>query len=156
VSETPQANIGVLGLAVMGSHLARNLASSEGNTVAVFNRTTSKTDALVEANPDAGLLAAETIDDFVASLATPRTAIVMVQAGAGTDAVIEQLTERFEEGDIVVDGGNADFRDTIRREEQLRERGIDFVGVGISGGEEGALRGPSLMPGGSDEAPATS
>ena len=152
MSDTQQASIGVIGLAVMGSNLARNLASREGNTVAVFNRTTARTDALVEENPDAGFLAAETIDDFVASLARPRTAIVMVQAGAGTDAVIEQLAERFEEGDIVVDGGNADFRDTMRRERQLRERGLNFVGVGISGGEEGALHGPSLMPGGSDEA----
>lgn len=147
-----EATIGVIGLAVMGSNLARNLASREGNTVAVFNRTTAKTDALVEEHPEAGFVAAETIDDFVASLATPRTAIIMVQAGAGTDAVIEQLAERFEEGDIIVDGGNADFHDTIRREEELRERGLHFVGCGISGGEEGALNGPSLMPGGSKEA----
>ena len=76
----------------------------------------------------------------------------MVQAGQGTDAVIEQLAERFEPGDIIVDGGNANFRDTIRREQALRERGLDFVGVGISGGEEGALHGPSIMPGGSAEA----
>ena len=147
-----EATIGVIGLAVMGSNLARNLASREGNTVAVFNRTNAKTDALVEEHPEAGFVAAETIDDFVASLATPRTAIIMVQAGAGTDAVIEQLAERFEEGDIIVDGGNADFHDTIRREEELRERGLHFVGCGISGGEEGALNGPSLMPGGSKEA----
>ena len=147
-----QATIGVIGLAVMGANLARNLASREGHTVAVFNRTTSKTDALLEEHPDAGFVAAETIDDFVASLAKPRTALIMVQAGASTDTVIEQLAERFEHGDIVVDGGNADFRDTMRREQELRERGINFVGVGISGGEEGALNGPSLMPGGSDEA----
>jgi 6-phosphogluconate dehydrogenase len=152
MNDTQQANIGVIGLAVMGSNLARNLASREGNTVAVFNRTTARTDALVAEHPGAGFVAAGTIDDFVASLARPRTAIIMVQAGAGTDAVIEQLAERFEEGDIIVDGGNADFRDTMRREQQLRERGLDFVGVGISGGEEGALHGPSLMPGGSDEA----
>jgi 6-phosphogluconate dehydrogenase len=149
---TGRATIGVIGLAVMGSNLARNLASREGNTVAVHNRTHAKTEALVSDHPEAGFVAAETIDDFVAALAKPRKAIIMVQAGAGTDAVIEQLAERFEEGDVIVDGGNADFRDTIRREEELRERGLHFVGCGISGGEEGALHGPSLMPGGSDEA----
>ncbi|WP_432477867.1 NADP-dependent phosphogluconate dehydrogenase [Nocardioides sp. GXQ0305] len=152
MSETQQATIGVVGLAVMGSNLARNLASREGNVVAVYNRTTSRTDALVADHPGSGFVAADDLDDFVASLTRPRTAIIMVQAGAGTDAVIDQLAERFEEGDIVVDGGNADFRDTIRRERELRERGLHFVGVGISGGEEGALHGPSLMPGGSDEA----
>ncbi|SFC31370.1 6-phosphogluconate dehydrogenase [Nocardioides terrae] len=146
------ANIGVVGLAVMGSNLARNLASREGNTVAVFNRTYARTQELLDEHGDAGFVAAETIDDFVASLAKPRTAIIMVQAGKGTDAVIEQLAERFEPGDIIVDGGNANFLDTIRRERELRERGLNFVGTGISGGEEGALKGPSIMPGGSDEA----
>ncbi len=145
-----QADIGVVGLAVMGANLARNLASRD-LSVAVFNRSADKTERLVSEHPD-GLVPADSIDDFVASLATPRRAIIMVQAGAGTDAVIEQLAERFEEGDIIVDGGNADFRDTIRRESELRERGIHFVGVGISGGEEGALNGPSLMPGGSEHA----
>ncbi|MBO1765845.1 NADP-dependent phosphogluconate dehydrogenase [Allobranchiibius sp. GilTou38] len=147
-----QANIGVVGLAVMGSNLARNLASREGNTVAVFNRTQARTDDLVREHADAGFVASETIEDFAASLAKPRTAIIMVQAGAGTDAVIDQLADLFEEGDIIVDGGNANFQDTIRREKQLRERGLNFVGTGISGGEEGALHGPSIMPGGSAEA----
>jgi len=147
-----RANVGVVGLAVMGSNLARNLASREGNTVAIYNRSPERTRKLVQEHPEAGFIAAETIDDFVASLTRPRTAIIMVQAGAATDAVIEQLAERFEPGDIIVDGGNALFTDTIRREKALRERGINFVGVGISGGEEGALRGPSLMPGGSEEA----
>jgi 6-phosphogluconate dehydrogenase len=146
------ANIGVVGLAVMGSNLARNLASREGNTVAVYNRTFARTQQLLEEHGDLGFVGAETIDDFVASLAKPRTAIIMVQAGAGTDAVIEQLAERFEPGDIIVDGGNANFLDTIRREKELRERGLNFVGTGISGGEEGALKGPSIMPGGSEEA----
>ncbi|MEV6964155.1 NADP-dependent phosphogluconate dehydrogenase [Hamadaea sp. NPDC051192] len=150
--QTGQANIGVVGLAVMGSNLARNLASREGNTVAVYNRTYARTEELLREHGDAGFLAAETVDDFVASLAKPRTAIIMVQAGAGTDAVIEQLAERFEPGDIIVDGGNANFHDTIRRERDLRERGLNFVGTGISGGEEGALHGPSIMPGGSVEA----
>jgi 6-phosphogluconate dehydrogenase len=146
------ANIGVVGLAVMGSNLARNLASREGNTVAVYNRTAQRTQALVEQFPETGFVASDSMDDFVASLAQPRTAIVMVQAGPGTDAVIGQLAERFEPGDIIVDGGNANFTDTIRRERELRERGLNFVGAGISGGEEGALKGPSIMPGGSAEA----
>ncbi|OLR93036.1 NADP-dependent phosphogluconate dehydrogenase [Actinokineospora bangkokensis] len=151
-ASTGQANIGVVGLAVMGSNLARNLASREGNTVAVYNRTQARTDELMAEHADLGFLAATTIDEFVASLSTPRTAIIMVQAGRGTDAVIEQLAERFEPGDIIVDGGNANFQDTIRREAELREKGLNFVGAGISGGEEGALNGPSIMPGGSDEA----
>lgn len=151
-TDNRSANIGVVGLAVMGSNLARNLASREGNTVAVYNRTYARTDELVTEHPEAGFLASETIDDFVATLTKPRTAIIMVQAGKGTDAVIEQLAERFEPGDIIVDGGNANFNDTIRRERELRERGLNFVGTGISGGEEGALNGPSIMPGGSAEA----
>jgi len=146
------ANIGVVGLAVMGSNLARNLASREGNTVAVYNRTWSKTETLISEHPEAGFIASEEIDDFVASLQQPRTAIIMVKAGAGTDAVINELADRFEPGDIIVDGGNALFTDTIRREKALRERGLNFVGAGISGGEEGALLGPSIMPGGSAEA----
>ena len=148
---TPQANIGVVGLAVMGSNLARNLASREGNTVAVFNRSPERTRLLVSEHPEANFIASETIDDFVASLAKPRTAIIMVQAGAGTDAVINQLAERFEPGDIIVDGGNALFTDTIRREQAVSASGVHFVGAGISGGEEGALKGPSIMPGGSAE-----
>ena len=147
-----QANIGVVGLAVMGSNLARNLASREGNIVAVYNRSPERTETLVTQHPEAGFVAAHSIEEFAASLQKPRTAIIMVQAGAGTDAVISQLTEAFEPGDIIVDGGNALFTDTIRREKDLRESGINFVGAGISGGEEGALNGPSIMPGGSAEA----
>ena len=147
-----QANIGVVGLAVMGSNLARNLASREGNRVAVYNRSWDKTEHLVEAHPEANFIAAKTVQDFAASLSKPRTAIIMVKAGAGTDAVIDQLCEVFEPGDIIVDGGNALFTDTIRREKAVRETGINFVGAGISGGEEGALLGPSIMPGGSAEA----
>ncbi len=146
------ANIGVVGLAVMGSNLARNLASREGNTVAVYNRSPERTDLLTTEHPEAGFVASKSIADFAASLQKPRTAIIMVQAGRGTDAVIEQLTAAFEPGDIIVDGGNALFTDTIRREKAVRETGINFVGAGISGGEEGALLGPSIMPGGSVEA----
>jgi 6-phosphogluconate dehydrogenase len=154
-SGSAQANIGVVGLAVMGSNLARNLASRDGNTVAVYNRSPERTRLLTTEHPEAGFVASETIEDFVASLKTPRTAIIMVQAGKGTDAVISQLTELFEPGDIIVDGGNALFTDTLRREKAVRETGINFVGAGISGGEEGALKGPSIMPGGSAEAYVT-
>lgn len=150
-----QANIGVVGLAVMGSNLARNLASREGNTVAIFNRSHEKTDTLVAEHPEAGFAATTTYEEFAAALTRPRTAIIMVQAGRGTDAVIDELTKVFEPGDIIVDGGNALFTDTIRREKAVRETGINFVGAGISGGEEGALLGPSIMPGGSAEAYAT-
>ena len=152
---TEKANIGVVGLAVMGSNLARNLASREGNHVAIYNRSVEKTNQLTADHPEANFIASESIDDFVASLSKPRTAIIMVQAGAGTDAVISQLTERFEKGDIIVDGGNALYTDTMRREKEVSEKGIHFVGAGISGGEEGALKGPSIMPGGTKEAYAT-
>lgn len=147
-----KANIGVVGLAVMGSNLARNLASRAGNRVAIYNRSADKTQLLTKEHPEANFLASETIDDFVANLTKPRTAIIMVQAGAGTDAVIEQLAERFEPGDIIVDGGNALYTDTMRREKEVSAKGIHFVGAGISGGEEGALKGPSIMPGGTKEA----
>lgn len=146
-----KANIGVVGLAVMGSNLARNLASRAGNRVAIYNRSVDKTQLLTKEHPEANFLASETIDDFVASLSRPRTAIIMVQAGAGTDAVIQQLSERFEAGDIIVDGGNALYTDTMRREKEVSAKGIHFVGAGISGGEEGALKGPSIMPGGTKE-----
>jgi len=135
----------------MGSNLARNLASREGNTVAVYNRTWARTETLIEEHAEAGFVASKTIEEFAASLSKPRTALIMVQAGKGTDAVIDELVAVFEPGDIIVDGGNALFTDTIRREKAVRETGINFVGAGISGGEEGALLGPSIMPGGSDE-----
>jgi 6-phosphogluconate dehydrogenase len=152
VSEhTAHANIGVVGLAVMGSNLARNLASREGNTVAIFNRSYEKTQGVLDAHPEAGFIPASTYQEFADSLQKPRTAIIMVKAGAGTDAVIDELVKVFEPGDIIVDGGNAYFPDTIRREKAVRATGINFVGAGISGGEEGALTGPSIMPGGSDE-----
>jgi len=149
---TAQANIGVVGMAVMGSNLARNLASREGNTVAIFNRSFEKTQTVLDAHPEAEFVPATSYEEFAASLSKPRTAIIMVQAGKGTDAVITELTKVFEPGDIIVDGGNALFTDTIRREKAVRETGINFVGAGISGGEEGALKGPSIMPGGSAEA----
>jgi len=149
---TPQANIGVVGLAVMGSNLARNLASRAGNTVAIFNRSYEKTQTLMDEHPEAGFVPSPDYAAFAASISKPRTALIMVQAGKGTDAVIDELVKVFEPGDIIIDGGNALFTDTIRREKAVRETGINFVGAGISGGEEGALHGPSIMPGGSDEA----
>jgi 6-phosphogluconate dehydrogenase len=146
------ADIGVVGMAVMGSNLARNLAH-HGNVTAIYNRTASKTDEVIAEHGSEGeFVPSHEIDDFVASLKKPRVAIIMVQAGKGTDAVIDQLADRFEPGDIIVDGGNANFLDTIRREKDLRERNLNFAGTGISGGEEGALNGPSIMPGGSDDA----
>ncbi|MGW6740520.1 NADP-dependent phosphogluconate dehydrogenase [Streptomyces sp. NPDC055025] len=149
------AQIGVTGLAVMGRNLARNFARN-GFTVAVHNRTASKTRALVEEFGDEGtFVAAESAADFVAALERPRRLIIMVKAGAPTDAVIEEFAPLLEEGDVIIDGGNAHFADTRRREKDLRERGIHFVGVGISGGEEGALHGPSIMPGGSVESYAS-
>jgi 6-phosphogluconate dehydrogenase len=120
-------------MAVMGSILARNLASREGNTVAVYNRSPERTREFVGEHPEVGFVASESVDDFVASLAKTRTAIIMVQAGAGTDAVTSELAGRFEAGDIIVDGGNANFHDTIRREKDVSARGIHFVGTGISG-----------------------
>ncbi len=146
-----KANVAVVGLAVMGSNLARNLASREGNTVAVMNRTWSKTESLLGEHPEAGFVAAKDYAELVDSMSAPRTVIIMVKAGAGTDAVIDDLLDVLEPGDIIVDGGNADFHDTIAREERIRETGIQFVGAGISGGEVGALEGPSIMPGGSAE-----
>lgn len=145
------ARIGVTGLAVMGRNLARNLAR-HGHPVAVHNRTAARTKALVEEFGGEGtFLPAETPEQFVASLERPRRLVVMVKAGAPTDAVIDEFAPLLEPGDMIVDGGNAHFADTRRREAALRERGIHFVGTGISGGEEGALHGPSIMPGGSAE-----
>ena len=147
-----KAQIGVVGLAVMGSNLARNFAS-KGYTVAVYNRTYAKTQALMDNHGSEGaFLPSETIEDFVASLEQPRRAMIMVKAGTATDAVIEQLADAMEEGDIIIDGGNALFTDTIRREKAIRARGLHYVGTGVSGGEEGALHGPSIMPGGTEKA----
>ncbi|MFD8863259.1 NADP-dependent phosphogluconate dehydrogenase [Streptomyces sp. NPDC059590] len=145
------ASIGVTGLGVMGRNLARNFAR-HGYTVAVHNRTAGRTRALVEEFGDEGaFVAAESADDFVAALQRPRRLVIMVQAGGATDAVIEEFAPLLEPGDMIIDGGNAHFADTRRREAALRERGLHFVGTGISGGEEGALHGPSIMVGGSVE-----
>ncbi|MFJ8017196.1 NADP-dependent phosphogluconate dehydrogenase [Streptomyces sp. NPDC096339] len=148
---TSTAQIGVTGLAVMGSNLARNFARN-GFTVAVHNRTASKTRALVEEfGHEGAFVAAESAKEFVDALERPRRLVIMVKAGDPTDAVIREFAPLLEEGDVIIDGGNAHFEDTRRREKELREQGIHFVGAGISGGEEGALLGPSIMPGGSAE-----
>ena len=147
-----KAQIGVTGLAVMGRNLARNLARN-GFSVALHNRTQARTDALVEEFGSEGDFVPSTdLAGFVESLEQPRKIIILVKAGAPTDAVIDELVPLIDEGDIVVDAGNAHFADTLRREKALSDKGIHFVGMGVSGGEEGALNGPSIMVGGSDHA----
>jgi 6-phosphogluconate dehydrogenase len=143
------AQIGVTGLAVMGRNLARNFAR-HGHRVAIHNRTYARTESLLaEAGSEGTFIPSQSIADFVASLEPPRRVLIMVKAGPGTDAVIRELTPLLEQGDIIIDAGNAHFPDTIRREAELSEMGLHFVGTGVSGGEEGALNGPSIMPGGS-------
>ena len=145
------AQVGVIGMAVMGSNLARNLAR-RGFRVALYNRTAARTDEVIALHGFEGDFApSHDLADFVASLERPRRIILMVKAGGPTDATIDALIPLLEEGDIVVDGGNSFFQDTRRREQRLRGLGLHFVGAGISGGEVGALEGPSIMPGGSPE-----
>ncbi len=149
---TEKAEIGVTGLAVMGRNLARNLAR-HGYRVAVHNRSHERTESLIADHGDEGdFVPNESLADFVASLQQPRAVIIMVKAGDPTDAVINDLAELMDDGDIIIDCGNAHFVDTRRREHELAERNLHFVGSGVSGGEEGALNGPSIMPGGSEEA----
>ncbi|WP_390406827.1 NADP-dependent phosphogluconate dehydrogenase [Lacticaseibacillus jixiensis] len=143
--------IGVIGMAVMGKNLALNI-ESRGYTVAIYNRTGSKTEAVAKDHADKKLVPSYTIEDFVASLEKPRRIILMVKAGAGTDAVISQLLPLLDKGDVLIDGGNTNFHDTRRRNKDLADSGINFIGMGVSGGELGALQGPSLMPGGQREA----
>ncbi|MGM0522796.1 MAG: NADP-dependent phosphogluconate dehydrogenase [Bacillota bacterium] len=143
---------GVIGLAVMGKNLALNV-ESRGYSVSVFNRTYKKTEDFM-ANEAKGknFFGAETIEEFVDSLEKPRKIMLMVKAGPATDKTIETLRPLLDEGDIIIDGGNTFFQDTIRRNKELDESGIHFIGTGVSGGEEGALKGPSIMPGGQAEA----
>lgn len=147
--QTPQ--IGVVGMAVMGKNLALNI-ESRGYTVAIYNRTGSKTEAVAKEHADKHLVPSYTIKDFVASLEKPRRIILMVKAGAGTDAVIQELLPLLDKGDVLIDGGNTFFKDTMRRNKELDKSGINFIGMGVSGGELGALKGPSMMPGGQKEA----
>jgi 6-phosphogluconate dehydrogenase len=151
VSTEANAEIGVTGLAVMGRNLARNLARN-GYVVALHNRNPERTHSLVAAHGSEGTFVPnDSMADFVASLRRPRAVIIMVKAGEATDAVINELTPLMEPGDIIIDAGNAHFVDTRRREKALAEKDLHFVGTGVSGGEEGALLGPSIMPGGSVE-----
>ncbi len=143
-------DIGLIGLAVMGENLVLNM-ESKGFTVAVYNRTTAVTDRFAEGRAKGkNIVPAQTLEAFVASLKRPRKAMIMVKAGAPVDAVIEQLIPLLEPGDIIIDGGNSLWTDTQRREKALAEKGLHFMGAGVSGGEEGALKGPSIMPGGSE------
>ena len=147
-----QADIGLIGLAVMGRNLVLNL-NDHGYRVAVYNRTTEKMTAFVEGEAQGTQVRGfEELSDLVAALERPRKVMLMVEAGRGVDAVIEQLTALLEPGDIIIDGGNSNFEDTRRRDTALRGGGFHFVGAGVSGGEEGARHGPSIMPGGSREA----
>ncbi|CPG38627.1 NADP-dependent phosphogluconate dehydrogenase [Burkholderia pseudomallei] len=143
--------IGVVGLAVMGRNLALNI-ESRGYAVSVYNRSREKTDELIAEFPDRKLVPAHTLEAFVASLETPRRILLMVKAGEATDATIAALKPLLDKGDVLIDGGNTHFTDTIRRNQELAQAGLHFIGTGVSGGEEGALRGPPIMPGGQRDA----
>ncbi|AGK54807.1 NADP-dependent phosphogluconate dehydrogenase [Bacillus sp. 1NLA3E] len=143
--------IGVIGLAVMGKNLAMNI-ESRGYTVSVYNRSREKTDEMLAEVAGKNIVGTYSPEEFVQSLEKPRKILLMVKAGAATDATIEQLKPLLDKGDIVIDGGNTFFVDTQRRNKELSALGIHFIGTGVSGGEEGALRGPSIMPGGQKEA----
>ncbi len=147
------SDIGLIGLAVMGQNLALNIADHDFK-ISVYNRTFSKTKNFLEKNSDStqNLIGFENLDEFIQSLTSPRKVVIMVQAGYPTDAVIESLIPLLDKGDVIIDGGNAKWTDTISREKKLNEKDIHFVGSGVSGGEEGARFGPSLMPGGSRKA----
>lgn len=148
----PQQQFGLIGLAVMGENLALNVERN-GFPIAVYNRTRAKTDAfMAERAQGRQVVAAYTPEELVASLARPRRILIMVKAGAPVDAVIQQLKPMLEPGDVLIDGGNSLYGDTVRRTEELEAVGLRFIGMGVSGGEEGALNGPSLMPGGTEAA----
>src|SRR5256714_1124446 len=146
-----QCDIGLIGLAVMGENLVLNM-ESKGFAVAVFNRTPEVTEKFATGKAKGkNIQGAHTIEEFVGALKKPRKAQIMVKAGGPVDAVIGQLAPLFDKGDVIIDGGNSLFTDTQRRCKELEGKGIHFVGMGVSGGEEGALKGPSLMPGGPRE-----
>ena len=147
-----KADIGLVGLAVMGENLVLNM-ESHGYTVAVFNRTTSKVDDFVNGRgKDKNIIGTHSVEELVANLKAPRKVMLMVKAGKPVDAFIDQVIPYLEKGDIIIDGGNSHFPDTIRRTKYLEEKGLLYIGTGVSGGEEGALNGPSIMPGGSPAA----
>ncbi|MBD8070367.1 NADP-dependent phosphogluconate dehydrogenase [Bacillus sp. PS06] len=143
--------IGVVGLAVMGKNLAFNI-ESRGYSVSVYNRSSEKTEEVLKEAAGKNLIGTYSVEEFVNSLESPRKILLMVKAGAATDATIEALKPHLDKGDILIDGGNTYFVDTQRRNKELEEAGIHFIGTGVSGGEEGALKGPSIMPGGQKEA----
>ncbi|MBY8913564.1 MULTISPECIES: NADP-dependent phosphogluconate dehydrogenase [Bacillus] len=143
--------IGVIGLAVMGKNLALNI-ESRGFSVSVFNRSSSKTEEFLEEAKGKNVVGTYSIEEFVQSLEKPRKILLMVKAGTATDATIQSLLPHLEKDDILIDGGNTYYKDTQRRNKELAESGIHFIGTGVSGGEEGALKGPSIMPGGQKEA----
>src|SRR3984957_11721537 len=142
------ADIGLIGLAVMGENLVLNM-ESHGFTVAVFNRTTSKVDAFVDGRAKGKkIVGTHSVEELVAALKPPRKIMIMVKAGAPVDEVIKELVPLLAPGDILIDGGNSHFPDSTRRTRDLKAKGLLFIGTGVSGGEEGALKGPSIMPGG--------
>jgi 6-phosphogluconate dehydrogenase len=143
--------IGVIGLAVMGKNLALNIESN-GFSVALYNRSAEKTKELLEETPGKNFVGTYSIEDFVQALETPRRILIMVKAGKPTDDTINQLVPYLEKGDILIDGGNAHFPDTQRRNKELEAQGFRYIGAGVSGGEEGALKGPAIMPGGQRDA----
>ena len=147
MSESPKANFAVLGMGVMGQNLALNLAD-HGSRVAVWNRSPEPQRAFVAAAARPDVLGFDDLSALVANLERPRRLLLLVKAGAPVDATLDLLVPMLDEGDIVIDGGNTWFEDTRRREARWRDAGIRFFGMGVSGGEEGARHGPSLMPGG--------
>jgi 6-phosphogluconate dehydrogenase len=146
------ADIGLIGLAVMGQNLVLNM-EDHGYTVAVYNRTLERVDEFIAGSAQGRkVIGTHSVEELVASLEKPRRVMLMVQAGSAVDAVIEQLLPHLEEGDIIIDGGNSNYQDTMRRTEYVESKGLLYIGTGVSGGEEGARHGPSIMPGGSPAA----
>src|SRR4030042_466460 len=151
-TSSPKADIGLVGLAVMGENLILNM-ESKGFTVACFNRTISKVDDFINGRAKGkNIIGCHSIEELIENLKTPRKIMLMVKAGAAVDSFIDMLLPHLEDGDIIIDGGNSHFPDTIRRTEYVESKGKLYIGTGVSGGEEGALRGPSIMPGGSPPA----
>ena len=148
----PRADLGLIGLAVMGQNLVLNM-NDKGFTISVFNRTVEKVDRFIE-NEAAGtnIIGCKSIEEFVSTLKRPRRVMMLVKAGEAVDAFIEQVLPHLDPGDIIIDGGNSNFHDTIRRTKYVESKGMLYIGTGVSGGEEGARKGPSIMPGGSKEA----
>ncbi len=147
-----KADIGLVGLAVMGENLVMNM-ESKGFTVAVYNRTVERVDSLINGRAQGkNIVGAHSLEELADSLASPRKVMMMVKAGEAVDGLIEQLIPLLSPGDILIDGGNSHFPDTIRRTKYVESKGLFYIGAGVSGGEEGALKGPSMMPGGSPAA----